>query len=94
MISVWIALCVVFFHYFIFEPLFLNSLSRAPGPKLFALTKWRLAYEDWKGTRTRYIQKLHMKYGSVVRIGPEEVRCAMLPSSYFVSRLGILLGAI
>lgn len=44
-----------------------------PGPRLYALTSWRLAYEDWKGTRTRTIHQLHQKYGPVVRIGPNEV---------------------
>lgn len=44
-----------------------------PGPKTFAFTKWRLAFEDWRGTRTRTIHILHQKYGPVVRIGPNEV---------------------
>ncbi|KAH7325816.1 cytochrome P450 [Stachybotrys elegans] len=59
--------------YLILEPLFLNPLSRIPGPKLFALTKWRLALEDWKGTRTQAIDRLHRQYGPAVRIGPSEV---------------------
>jgi hypothetical protein len=29
--------------------------------------------EDWKGTRTRSINKLHSAYGSAVRVGPNEV---------------------
>jgi cytochrome P450 len=37
------------------------------------LTCWRLAYEDWKGTRTACIHKLHLQYGDAVRIGPNEV---------------------
>jgi hypothetical protein len=44
-----------------------------PGPIIFALTKWRLSWEDWKGTRTRTIHRLHGEYGPVVRIGPNEV---------------------
>ncbi|KAF2106163.1 putative P450 monooxygenase [Lophiotrema nucula] len=67
------ALCAFLLYYHIVEPLVVNPLSRIPGPKFFAWTKWRLAYEDWKGTRTRFIQKLHVKYGPVVRIGPNEV---------------------
>ena len=50
-----------------------SPLSSIPGPKLFALTKWRLALEDYRGTRTRRMQTLHEKYGPVVRIGPNEV---------------------
>lgn len=73
----WIALSLallgVAVHFFVYEPLFLSLRSRIPGPKLFALTKWRLAYEDWRGTRTRTIEALHKQYGPVVRIGPNEV---------------------
>lgn len=53
--------------------LFISPLSQIPGPKAFALTKWRLAYEDYKGSRTRKIHALHAEYGPVVRIGPNEV---------------------
>lgn len=70
---VWAALVSLFLYHFILAPLRLSPLSRIPGPASFALTKWRLAYEDWKGTRTRKINQLHIKYGPVVRIGPNEV---------------------
>ncbi|KAL2822757.1 cytochrome P450 [Aspergillus cavernicola] len=50
-----------------------KSRKRIPGPLAFSLTKWRLAWEDWKGTRTRIIHRLHQKYGSVVRVGPNEI---------------------
>lgn len=33
----------------------------------------KLAYEDYKGTRTRKIHSIHAEYGPVVRIGPNEV---------------------
>jgi hypothetical protein len=59
--------------YFILEPLCLSPLSKIPGPTLFAITKWRLAIEDFKGTRTRAIDELHKQYGPAVRIGPSEV---------------------
>ncbi|KAL4783742.1 cytochrome P450 [Aspergillus varians] len=57
----------------VYVNLFVSPLGSIPGPKLFALTKWRLAYEDYRGTRTRYMQTLHEKYGDAVRIGPGEV---------------------
>lgn len=60
-------------HYFLLYPLYFSPLSRIPGPKLYALTKWRLAWEDWCGRRTRTIHELHQEYGPVVRIGPNEV---------------------
>lgn len=55
------------------KPLISGPLRQVPGPKLFAATKWRLALEDWKGTRTRAIHRLHQQYGPAVRIGPNEV---------------------
>jgi hypothetical protein len=48
-------------------------IEAVPGPKLYALTKWRLAYDAWKGIRTKTIHQLHQMYGPVVRIGPNEL---------------------
>jgi len=67
------ALLIVTLHHYILHPFFLGPLSHVPGPKLYALTKWRLAWDDWIGQRTRAIHALHLKYGPVVRIGPNEV---------------------
>ncbi|KAI9172819.1 putative sterigmatocystin biosynthesis P450 monooxygenase STCB [Paramyrothecium foliicola] len=59
--------------YLFLDTLIFSPLSHVPGPRFFAVTKWRLAYEDWKGTRTRTIYRLHQEYGPAVRIGPNEV---------------------
>lgn len=53
--------------------LFFSPLARIPGPLTYKLTGWRLAYEDYKGDRSRTLLKLHNKYGPVVRVGPDEV---------------------
>src|ERR1700710_1422892 len=66
-------ICVTFVLYHICWPLFFSPLAQIPGPKSFAITKLRLAYEDYRGTRTRTIHRLHQDYGSVVRAGPNEV---------------------
>lgn len=55
------------------QPLYTSPLARVPGPKLYALSKWRLAWEDWTGRRTLTINKLHQQYGPIVRLGPNEV---------------------
>ena len=47
--------------------------SGIPGPTIYAITQWRLAYDDWKGIRTKTINQLHQKYGPVVRVGPNEI---------------------
>ncbi|QDS74667.1 hypothetical protein FKW77_009433 [Venturia effusa] len=67
-------------HRFVYIPFFSSPLSRVPGPPLYAITKWRLALDDWKGVRTRKIHKLHQRYGPVVRIGPHEVAFNSLPA--------------
>lgn len=64
---------ILVLHRFVYVPFFSSALSSIPGPALFAVTKWRLAFDDWRGTRTRTINKLHDKYGPVVRVGPNEI---------------------
>ena len=59
---------------------FFSPLAKIPGPKSFALTKARLAYEDYRGSRTRTINVLHRKYGPAVRIGPNEVTFNSTPA--------------
>ncbi|THX67361.1 putative P450 monooxygenase [Aureobasidium pullulans] len=60
-------------YHLVIEPLYLNPKSKIPGPKSYALTKWRLALEDFQGTRTVTIHALHQKYGPIVRVGPNEI---------------------
>jgi cytochrome P450 len=57
----------------ILQPLYFDTLSAIPEPKIYALTKWRLAWEDWTGQRTRAIHALHLKYRPILRIGPSEL---------------------
>ncbi|EPE10851.1 benzoate 4-monooxygenase cytochrome p450 [Ophiostoma piceae UAMH 11346] len=66
------------FYQFIYYPLWASPLSKIPGPRLFAISKWRLALEDWRGKRTLVIRDLHAQYGPVVRTGPSEVSFASL----------------
>ena len=67
-----IILAVSVIHY-VYSTLISSPLARVPGPKPFALTKFLLAREDYKGTRTRTLNALHQQYGPVVRISPNEV---------------------
>jgi cytochrome P450 len=77
MLTVFVLLAglVAGLYHLVVEPLCLNPKSKIPGPKLYALTKWRLALDDYRGTRTRTIHALHLKYGPIVRIGPDELHC-------------------
>lgn len=74
LIAVGVLLCIILlFLELLIKPLYISPLSRIPGPKSYALTKWRLAYDEYHGLRTRTIHSLHQTYGPVVRIGPNEI---------------------
>lgn len=62
----------------IYLPLIASPLRRIPGPKAYALTKWRLALDDYRGERTRIIHAFHQQYGTAVRVGPCEVSFSSL----------------
>lgn len=49
------------------------KLRHIPGPPLYALTRFRLAYDAWNARSIHTIQALHQKYGPVVRVGPNQV---------------------
>ncbi|KAL1305006.1 hypothetical protein AAFC00_003908 [Neodothiora populina] len=73
MFAIICVLLVFVVYYFVLQPFLISPLRKIPGPKSYAITKWRLAFEDYRGRRTRSIDSLHRKYGPVVRIGPNEV---------------------
>lgn len=52
---------------------FLSPLRSIPGPFLAKLTGEWLIFIDFAGNRTSTIHKLHQKYGTAVRVGPNEV---------------------
>ncbi|KAE8143640.1 cytochrome P450 [Aspergillus pseudotamarii] len=55
--------------------LFFHPLARYPGPKIAALTVWYEFYYDaiQRGRYTFKIQRMHEKYGPIVRISPNEL---------------------
>jgi cytochrome P450 len=53
--------------------LFLHPLKAVPGPWSYAITSWRLAYDNLIGHTSRSVHNLHSKYGPVLRIGPNHV---------------------
>jgi cytochrome P450 len=55
--------------------LFLHPLAGYPGPRIAALTVWYEFYYDGlkRGRYTFEIQRMHEKYGPVVRISPDEL---------------------
>lgn len=61
--------------YIVINRLIFHPLASFPGPRLAAVTRWYEAYFDvLHGGQFMYeIQRLHKIYGSVVRIGPNEI---------------------
>ncbi|EIW52300.1 cytochrome P450 [Trametes versicolor FP-101664 SS1] len=56
--------------------LFFAPLARLPGPALSALTRLPLILVEFTGRRSAWIHALHVKYGPVVRVAPDEVSFA------------------
>lgn len=72
-VSLAVVTITTILYYFIIYPLYLHPLAKVPGPKICALTKYYILYKSWNQERNRYVNGLHEKYGSIVRIGPNQV---------------------
>ncbi|KAI0601370.1 cytochrome P450 [Biscogniauxia sp. FL1348] len=76
-----LATCIAFLAYPIIlgiYRLYFHPLAKVPGPWLGALTGWyeayfELAHKGVGGQFTFHIRELHIKYGPIVRISPNEV---------------------
>ncbi|KAK3391929.1 cytochrome P450 [Sordaria brevicollis] len=53
-----------------------SPLSHIPGPFYTKFTSLLLKYHELRATRTKYIHSLHLRYGPVVRVAPNEVSFA------------------
>ena len=65
-----LGLVVLYFSQLLFYRLLFHPLRHFPGDKLSALTKWTW---DYYASDPAYLEKLHAKYGPVIRICPNEV---------------------
>ncbi|KAK7923663.1 cytochrome P450 [Apiospora marii] len=77
----WQALAIAVLAYYatlVFYRLFLDPLSRFPGPRLAAISRWYEAYYDvvLGGRYTFKIAQLHNEYGPIIRISPYELHVA------------------
>lgn len=50
-----------------------SPLAKVPGPKITLFTSFILKWNELNANRRGYIHDLHVQYGPVVRIGPNEV---------------------
>ncbi|CAG9949200.1 unnamed protein product [Clonostachys rosea f. rosea IK726] len=64
-------LCVVALVRKLYSP-----LARIPGPKLSLFSSIQLRYHELHGRRTAFVHSMHRRYGTAVRLGPNEVSFA------------------
>ncbi|KAF2757731.1 trichodiene oxygenase [Pseudovirgaria hyperparasitica] len=71
LLLVWAA----YVAYMIVWRLYYHPLSKFPGHKIVAVSRWYEAYYEIvrKGTYYEKIQEFHDQYGPVVRVGPDEL---------------------
>lgn len=53
--------------------LYLHPLSKFPGPRLWAITRWGVSRAIISGKSHDIILELHKKYGPIVRVAPDEL---------------------
>lgn len=58
------------------KPLLLSPLNKIPGPMYSKFTSLVLKWHEFHANRTTYIHRLHLRYGPVVRLAPNEVAFA------------------
>ncbi|KAI0532893.1 cytochrome P450 3A13 [Xylaria digitata] len=55
-----------------------SPLRALPGPRISLFTSLALKYHEFRALRTRYVHNLHLRYGPIVRIAPNEASFASL----------------
>ena len=53
--------------------IYFHPLSKFPGPKLWAITRWSVSRAIISGKSHDIILDLHKKYGPIVRVAPDEL---------------------
>ena len=76
------ALCIVYYITSTFYDVYYGPLSKYPGPKSWAFSKIPRTLVLVAGEDHIKFAELHQKYGSVVRIGPQELSYAGGASSW------------
>lgn len=76
MLGLWCAAIVIFFV--VLYQRLSNPISKLPGPWSTKLTSLVIKYHEFSASRRVFIHQLHQRYGTVVRIAPNEVSFASL----------------
>ncbi|KAI1306351.1 cytochrome P450 3A13 [Xylaria venustula] len=74
----FLALASVFFIGWYIWKCVSSPLRLLPGPRTSLFTSFVLKTHEFRALRTRYVHNLHLQYGLVVRIAPNEVSFASL----------------
>ncbi|MCJ1282149.1 hypothetical protein MMC26_001472 [Xylographa opegraphella] len=67
------AIFIVYFVVSSIYNIYLHPLSKYPGPNSTAISRLPLIYSTITGNTWRFTEKLHARYGSIVRIAPDEI---------------------
>lgn len=70
------ALSVIYISYFLayaVHNVYFHPLSKLPGPKSWIAFPFLQEVSKWSGLHERHMRALHLRYGFVVRHGPNEV---------------------
>ena len=70
-LSVWVVLALI--TYAVASSLHATKLRKVPGSFLYVHTRFRLAWDAWQARSIHAVNSLHLRYGPVVRIGPNEI---------------------
>jgi cytochrome P450 len=65
-----------------------SQLTKIPGPWYSRFTHLALKYETIRGRRAFYVHNLHLQYGPIVRIAPNEVAIADLAAFSQIHKVG------
>lgn len=69
--AVTLVACLLTYLYI--YPVYLHPLAQVPGPRICALSGIWILYKSWNEQRNHYVDALHRQYGSIVRVGPNEI---------------------
>ncbi|KAK4222262.1 cytochrome P450 [Podospora fimiseda] len=75
MIILFLAACLLYYCGIIIHRLYFSPLAKFPGSKLAAATGWYEFYYDYwlEGKYLWEIEKMHKKYGPIIRVNPDEL---------------------
>ncbi|KAI1485224.1 cytochrome P450 [Biscogniauxia mediterranea] len=68
-----VAVILIYFTSWTLYSLYIHPLHAYPGPKLSAISRIPYWYACLTGNQVRWMTRLHKKYGSVVRLAPDDL---------------------